>query len=297
VDGSSAGKSIDPGDTRQYRVIPAQLTLLAGSIATLVGYTLLWGSPAWALPLTTLLAVTVTTGLAWRFYHHEDNLLELPRFTDPMPQTSPDLGPLIRALLALSAAAGLVHLQTLIERAALNFLETGTITALAVAGRGWDALAKVITAASVLPVFPRWADHHARADYQQNRTLLRWSLRRTAALSLFVASLIGIGAWRFGPWLDVSRGWESGGQAAQMALILLPRFVLVTCIQPLVLQHYAAGTPWYPVVGSAAGIGVLAAGAAVIVPRYKLPGFALVTALSVIPGWLMLGWIAWRREE
>jgi peptidoglycan biosynthesis protein MviN/MurJ (putative lipid II flippase) len=81
-----------------------------------------------------------------------------------------------------------------------------------------------------------------------------------------------------------------------MALVLLPRFMLVSAIQPLVLKHYASGTPWYPVIGAALGVGVFAVGALTIIPRYGLPGVTLAAAASAIPGWLVLGWREWRRR-
>jgi peptidoglycan biosynthesis protein MviN/MurJ (putative lipid II flippase) len=80
-----------------------------------------------------------------------------------------------------------------------------------------------------------------------------------------------------------------------MALVLLPRFVLVSGAQPLILKHYASGTPWYPVVGAALGLVVLVIGVLALVPRYDLAGFMLATTASAIPGWLVLVGYEMRR--
>ena len=269
----------------ENRLVRARITLLAGSVLTTFGYALLPGPPAAALPLTAAGAVVLSAALAGWFYRGLYHTI--PRFSrEPRPQ----LVPLMRALLALSAAAGLVHIQAIIERAMVLPLGTGTVTALAVAGRGWDAILAVIIAAAVLPVYPRWADGHARGAGELVRGLLRWSLRRGVVLSLLAAFGIGLAAWLIGPRLESDLGWESGSDAAALALVLLPRFALVSCVQPLVLKHYATGTPWVPVIGSALGVIVLAIGALTLVPRYELPGVTLTTMASAIPGCIVLGW-------
>ena len=146
----------------------------------------------------------------------------------------------------------------------------------------------VIVAAAVLPVYPRWAHYRARGQVAPMRGLLRWSLRRAAILSGLAAFVIGGAAWLIGPWLAHNLGWEAGEQAAQMALVVLPRFVLVSSAQPLILKHYASGTPWYPVIGAALGVIVLVTGVLMLMPRYDLTGFMVATTASAIPGWLVL---------
>jgi peptidoglycan biosynthesis protein MviN/MurJ (putative lipid II flippase) len=264
-------------------LVRARLALLAGSVVTVAGYALLPGPSALALPLIAACAVVITAVVAKP---------GAPRNPSPhAPATTPshpEIPPLLRALVGLSAAAGLVHLQTIVERAAVEPLATGAVTALAAAGRGWDAVLAVIVAAAVLPVYPHWASYHAQDQIAPMRTLLRWSLRRTVILSGLAAVLIGSAAWLTGPWLAHNRGWETGEQAARMALALLPRFVLVSSVQPLILKHYASGTPWVPVGGAALGVIVLIGGAVALVPRYHLAGFAVTTMASAIPGWLVL---------
>jgi peptidoglycan biosynthesis protein MviN/MurJ (putative lipid II flippase) len=293
------------------RLIRARITLLAGSVLTTCGYALLPGPPAAALPLTAAGAVVLSAVLAGWFYRDLLSPIQGGSQTRPYKKSfrtfvnpaaylhryelHPQLLPLVRALLALSAAAGLVHIQAIIERVMVLPLGTGTVTALAVAGRGWDAVLAVIVAAAVLPVYPRWADDHAHGAGDRVRVLLRWSLRRAVVLSLLAALGIGLVAWFLGPRLESDLGWESGSDAAALALVLLPRFVLVSSVQPLVLKHYATGTPWVPVIGSALGVIVLTIGALALVPRYELPGVTLTTAASAIPGWLVLVWVEWAR--
>jgi peptidoglycan biosynthesis protein MviN/MurJ (putative lipid II flippase) len=268
------------------RLVRARITLLAGSLLTVAGYGLLPGPAARALPLTALGAVLLGAALA-AWYTRAGTPVDPPDVTPP-PHTIP-LTPLLRALVALSAAAGLAHLQTLIERAAVRPLATGAVTALTVAGRGWEAVIAVIVAAAVMPAYPRWADAHAHQDRATVRALRAWSLRRAVALSVIAAAGIGA-AVAVGLAAPPLHTWASGEQAGRMALVLLPRFVLVSSLQPLILKHYAAGTPWWPVLGSALGVGVLAFGAWTVIPCWELPGVALVTALSVLPGWGVLLW-------
>ncbi len=276
--------------TAQQHLAQVQWVGWAGSALTALGYAIIPGSPGWALPLTTLGAVSGMAWIAHHFYRHM--LRALPPIPDQFDHRT-EHRQLLRALVALSATAGLFHLQTTLERALLQPLLTGTVTALVVANRGWDACTKVIVAASVLPVYPQWADHHAREQYVHVRSLLAWSLRRTGLLSLASAGIIGLATWQLGFWLVSRLDWHAGQQTVEMALMLLPRFILLSSIQPLVMKHYAVGTPWYPVLGSALGIGCLALGSLWLVPRWELAGFALATTLSVIPGWLILGWFEW----
>jgi peptidoglycan biosynthesis protein MviN/MurJ (putative lipid II flippase) len=294
-------------------LIRARLTLLAGSLLTVAGYAVLPGPSALALPLIAACAMVLTALLARP--HTANRVFQVPsprvekgfrgevnqkrhsrfdlhRYTLITASLHPEIIPLIHALVGLSAAAGLVNLQVIIERTAVRPLPTGTVTALAVAGRGWDAVLAVIVAAGVMPVFPRWANYHAQGQTAPMRALLRWSLRRATVLTALAAVVIGITAWQIGPWLA---HWAAGEQAAQMALVLLPRFVLVSCAQPLILKHYASGTPWYPVIGSAAGVGVLLTAVLIAVPRYGLSGFMLATVASAIPGWLVLVGYEWRN--
>lgn len=276
--------------TAQHHLVQVQWVGWAGSALTALGYAIIPGSPGWALPLTTLGAVS---GMAWITHHFYRRMLRaLPPISAQFDQRA-EHRQLLRTLVALSVTAGLFHLQATLERAMLQPLPTGTVTALVVASRGWDACTKVTIAASILPVYPQWADHHARGQYASVRSLLAWSLRRTGLLSLASAGIIGLAIWLLGFWLVSRIDWHAGQQTAEMALALLPRFIVLTSIQPLVMKHYAAGTPWYPVLGSATGIGCLALGSFWLVPRWELAGFAIATTISLIPGWLILGWFEW----
>ncbi len=288
-------------------LIRARLALLAGSLLTVAGYAVLPGPSALALPLIAACAMVMVAVVAKSrapFFCRpaltpqpplppsgrwgaQDDLVPSParreRGFRGEGMIRPEFAPLIRSLGGLGAAAGLVHLQTIIERAAVQPLATGAVTALAVAGRGWDAVLAVIVAAAVMPVYPRWANDYAQGQIAPMRDWLRWSLRRAAILSGLAAVMVGIAVRLIG-----HLGWEAGEQAAHMALILLPRFALVSVMQPLILKHYASGAPWYPVIGSALGVAVLVIGVLVLVPRYDLTGFMLATAASAIPGWLVL---------
>jgi peptidoglycan biosynthesis protein MviN/MurJ (putative lipid II flippase) len=306
--GLSAGLSLWMGAAMGFQVIPAalgglwrgtlvardelvraRLALLAGSLVTVGGYAVLPKPSALALPFIAACAVVIAAGVAGRGAASSALGRASPAPTNRRGQIlHPEITPLLRSLVGLSAAAGLVHLQTIIERAAVQPLATGAVTALAVAGRGWEAVLGVIVAAAVLPVYPRWANYHAQGQIASMRDLLCWSLRRAMILSGLAAVGIGIAAWLIGPWLAHNLGWETGEQAARMALALLPRFVLVSGAQPLILKHYASGTPWYPVVGAALGLIVLVIGVLALVPRYDLTGFMLATTASAIPGWLVL---------
>jgi hypothetical protein len=272
------------------RLIRARLTTLIGSIVTATGYALLPGQPAVALPLTAFSATTLSALLAWRF--GRGILRPAPRVLrnplSSLQQLHPEIMPLIRALAALAAAAGLVHLQAFVERAMVLSLGAGAVTSLAVAGRAWDAALAVVVAAGVMPAYAKWASGHVEAG-----KLLRWSMSRTFLLSLVAAGVLGAAALLLAAWLvdpNAGAGWTSGAQTARMALILLPRFVLLGSIQPLVMKHYARGTPWHPVLGAALGLVVIGTGALTLVPRWRLMGVALTTAAGVVPGWLYLGW-------
>ncbi len=293
--------------TARARLIEVQLALLAGSLVTVAGYALLPPPPALALPLATLLAMLTSTALAWHWAHGFGWTPSLPgwrswqeqlehwiagrRFAAPGAADSP-LERLGRALLALSAAAALVQAQTLVERLAVQPLGSGRVAAFAFAGRGWEAVQAVLVAALVTPAFPRWAAQAAHGERAAAHQLLRQTLARMAAASLSAGVSVAVAAWLVAPWLESALGWATGAQAAQLAVALAPRFVLLSAIQPLVLKQYAQGTPWPPVLGAALGVGVLSLGALWLVPRWGVTGLALTTALSVLPGW---GYLLWRE--
>jgi peptidoglycan biosynthesis protein MviN/MurJ (putative lipid II flippase) len=273
------------------RLIRARLTFLVGSLLTAAGYALLPRLPALSLPLVALAASTLTALLAWTLSRSEVSPRELWRWRPLLPEASR----MLPALVALGAAAGLVHLHSLIVRAAVLPLGTGRVTALTVAERLWDAVLTIVVAAAVAPAFPRWAESQARGQTARARRLLRWSLTRTAVLSLVAAGVLGAAALVAGPLFERRMGWRAGAQVVEMVLALLPRFVLLCNVQPLVMKHYARGTPWHPVLGAALGILVVGVGALTAIPRWGLGGVALTAAAGVLPGGLYLGWREWRE--
>jgi peptidoglycan biosynthesis protein MviN/MurJ (putative lipid II flippase) len=272
----------------RHRLVRARLALLAGSALTLLGYALLPGPPALALPLTALAAATLSALCAGGVCRAGFGLRDLQFWRSLHPQ----VGRLAGELVALGAAGGLVHVQAIVERAMLLPLGTGAAAAGAAAGRVWEAALAVVVAAGVMPVFPRWAAGHAREAHGEVRRLLRWSLGRTLAWTLAAGALLGLAALALLPWLRGGLRWQPGAQAARMVMVLLPRFVLLAIVQPLVMKQVACGTPWPAVLGAALGAGVLALGGLVLVPRWGLAGVAVAAAASVLPGLVVLG----RRE-
>jgi peptidoglycan biosynthesis protein MviN/MurJ (putative lipid II flippase) len=276
------------------RLVTARWISGVQSALTVAGYGLLSAeAPAVALSLTTagaavgalLLTLIVTHPLRATIRQTASALLHAR-----LRPLQPEIPRLIAALLSLSAAAALARLQRLIERTALLSLEPGTITAFATAERIWDVTLALIVAAGVMPAYARWT----RAG-EPTPGLLRWALRRTLALT-GLATLAGGSAalWALRGFAG-PLPWPGGARVAQLVLVLLPRFFLVSSLQPLIFNHYAKGTPWYPVWGSALGLLVLAGGAFLVIPRWGLPGLAAVTSASPLPGWVILGVHAYRK--
>lgn len=275
------------------QLIPMQLSLLAGSLVTVAGYAVLPGPPALALPLVAALAVVTSAILAGCFSRTPQRKQRL----QPPEPLHPEIRKLARSLVALGCAAALVHLQTIIEQAALLTLGAGMVTAYSVATRGWNAVISISVAASVMPVYPRWASGYARSQDEQARVFLRWSLSRAVTLSLIAASVAGPAAWLAALWLEHNTGWRAGAQAVRSILALLPRFVLLNSLQPLIMKHFAQGTTWHPVLGSVLGLCVITLGALTVIPRWGLLGVMLTTAAGVLPGWIYLGLREWRAFQ
>lgn len=278
------------------RLVTARWISGVQSVLTVAGYGLLAvKAPGLALSLTTagaatgalLLTLIVAQPLRATIRQTASALLHARLRT-----LHPEIPRLIAALLSLSAAAGLAQLQRLVERTALLSLEPGTITAFVTAERVWDVALALIVAAGVMPAYARWTRNGESAP-----GLLRWVLRRTLALT-GIATLIG-GSTALWAWHAFTGlyPWSSGVRVAQLILVLLPRFFLVSSLQPLIFHHYAKGTPWYPVWGAALGLLVLAASAFVVVPRWGLYGLTAVATATVLPGWVVLGLHAYRKEQ
>lgn len=261
----------------QDRPVRAQLSLLAASGATVLGYGLFPGEPAFALSLALLLAAVAGLAAVWPW--REAATWRAPRFTN----LHPELRRLIANLAALSIAVGMVHAEALLLRSAVFGMSVGAVAALATAQRVWDAALAVIVAACVTPIFPRWVRGGDVACGS-----LRWSWGRTLALTLLAGALIGPAAWGARAWVLAFRDWPVGAQALYWVLALLPRFLLLSALQPLVLRQYARGRAWIPVAGSLLGLLVLAFGVWVLGPRWGMRGLALVAALATLPGWLIL---------
>ncbi|MCQ3929498.1 MAG: hypothetical protein DPW16_03485 [Chloroflexi bacterium] len=262
----------------------ARMSLFIGSLVTAMGYLLLGGRPALTLSAVTFGAAVIAAGWVWYFcggfgFNINHNLLS---------QFSPDLKILGRAMAGISAAAGLVHLQLLVERGAILSLGTGYVAAFNVAGRGYEALMALVVSAFVMPAYPHWAKN---ADAQR---LLGWSFKRVVILG----TLLSLGAVIFALLILtlLENRWTAGRQTTQAILVLLPRFWLLTGLQPLVLKHFAQGDTWPPVVGSLLGIGVMAIGAVILLPQAGLWGMAILATGSVVPGWMILGWREWGSQ-
>lgn len=256
----------------------ARITVFIGSLITVSGYGLLGGRPALTLSAVTFGAAVIAAGWAWYFcgglgFNINRSLLQ---------QFLPELKILGKAMAGISAAAGLVHLQLLVERGAILSLGTGYVAAFNVAGRGYEALMALAVSGFVMPAYPHWAKN---ADTQR---LLRWSFKRVVILG----TLLSLGAAIFALLIFalVENRWMAGWQTAQAILVLLPRFWLLTNLQPLILKHFAQGDTWPPVMGSLLGIMIMAGGAVIFLPQAGLWGMAILATGSVVPGWMILGW-------
>lgn len=265
------------------RLIRLRLGYLAASVVTLLGYAILPGPPALALPLTLLCAALVLA-LVTRLFSRD---LFPPRQGTPLRPLESGTVTLLPALVALAAASGLVHLQALIERSAAMHLSTGTATALTAVSRGWDALVLLITAGCVMPVYARWSEGDRSSNW------LQWSFSRTLLWSVLASTAVAAALVVARSWLQ---GWLAGGQAAQIVLALLPRFLLLAAVQPLVIKNYAQGTPWQPIIGSAVGLLLLLVFLRPLVGTWGIWGLGAGTALSVIPGLCYLVWREWRHR-
>ncbi len=256
----------------------ARMTLFIGSLVTAMGYVLLEGRPALMLSAVTCGAAVIAAGWAWRWcsglrFNFNRSLLR---------QFSPDLKILGRAMAGISVAAGLVHLQLLVERGAILALGTGYVAAFNVAGRGYEALMALAVSGFVMPAYPHWAKN---ADA---RRLLGWSFKRVVGLGTLLSLAAALFALLMLTLLE--NRWTAGRQTAQAILILLPRFWLLTSLQPLILKYFAQGNTWPPVVGSLLGIAIMAGGAVIFLPQAGLWGMAILSTGSVVPGWIVLGW-------
>ncbi len=273
------------------RLITMRLALLSASILTALGYGLLPGSPGLALPLVAMVSALGSAALAWIFIRQGSS----PLGRLAIRPLQPELRGFVSGLIALSAAAGLVHLQTLAERwLVLSFWAEGSVTAFSVAGRGWEAVLTLVSVAWVLPFYPRWSANKARGRFEESGRLLRHSLARVSLASLLFGLVAAPILWFITSWPAATEFSAVGVLSAHMALVLIPRFLLLTSIQPLVLKQYAQGTAWRPVPGALLGIGVILLGGLTIVKSWGLAGLSLTTALSVIPGWFFLVW--WERR-
>ncbi|MBZ0318126.1 MAG: hypothetical protein K8L91_17025 [Anaerolineae bacterium] len=260
------------------RLSAARMTLFIGSVVTMLGYLLMGGRPALTLSAVTCGAAVIAAGWTWYLcggfgFNISRSLLR---------QFSPELKLLGRAMAGISAAAGLVHLQLLVERGAILSLGTGYVAAFNVAGRGYEALMALVVSGFVMPAYPHWAKN---ADTQR---LLGWSFKRVVGLG----TLLSLAAALFALLMLtlIENRWTAGRQTTQAILILLPRFWLLTSLQPLILKHFAQGHTWPPVIGSLLGIGIMVGGAVIFLPQAGLWGMAILATGSVVPGWMILGW-------
>lgn len=256
----------------------ARITLFIGSVVTMLGYLLIGGRPALTLSAVTCGAAVIAAGWVWYFcggfgFNINRSLLR---------QFSPELKSLGRAMAGISSAAGLVHLQLLVERGAILSLGTGYVAAFNVAGRGYEALMALVVSGFVMPAYPHWAKN------TDTRHLLRWSFKRVVILGTLLS--LGAAIFAFLTLVLLENRWSAGRQTAQAILILLPRFWLLTGLQPLILKHFAQGNTWPPVVGSLIGIGIVAGGTVIFLPQGGLWGMAILATGSVVPGWMILGW-------
>ncbi|MBI5928156.1 MAG: hypothetical protein HY862_02520 [Chloroflexi bacterium] len=256
----------------------ARVTLLMGSFMTLGGYAVIPGHPAIALPVVTIGAALWTAVVTWRFCGGlglQINRSLLTRYTA-------ELKLLGRAVTGISVAAGLVHLQLLVERTAILLLGTGYVAAFNVAGRGYEALMALVVSGFVMPAYPHWAKN------AESRQLLGWSLKWVVGLGAILS--LGVVVVAIFTLTVLEGRWTAGRQTMQAVLVLLPRFWLLTSLQPLILKHFAQGETWPPVIGSLLGIGIIGGGAVILLPQAGLVGLALLAIGSVAPGWIILGW-------
>lgn len=282
--------------TARNRVMWARLPLLAGSIATALGTLLARGAPAVVLPAITFGATLITMLATWAFVKAEAR--ELPGLREILAAAlapwEPQILRLLANLVAAGIAAALVHVETLLLRASVIPLGAGSVTALSLAQRGWDALMSLVIAAGSMPFYPEWS-----TGFGFVMTPFFKVLRRSWALTLAIAALVAGALRLFSPLALGTIGplfpHPALLQALTLAWVLLPRFILLSGVQPLVLRHFAAGKPWYPVLASAAGVALLALALQLAVPRWGAAGLALAAALAPLPGWLILGWRVWRK--
>ena len=261
------------------QLIRLRISLLAGSLITLLGFAFLSVAPAAALSMTVLVASTLSAMMARSFTR--SNLTA----TQEQPIVWIQL--LGRPMITLAALSVLVSLQAIAERGATLILGTGALTAYTVTVRGWDAIMTVIVAATVTPIFPYWSNQAST----NARGLLKWSLWRTGVLSITAAMLVWGGFQVGASLLSRLLSPETSQQVHSLMLAGLPRFLLVSALQPLIVKHIAQGTPWHLVVATAMGIIVIEIGRYTIIPLWRFVGLALTLALSVIPGWIYLTWL------
>jgi O-antigen/teichoic acid export membrane protein len=263
------------------RLVQVRLTVLVPSLITTSGYALLGGAPAVTLPL--VLAVSTCSGAVLALYFCRDKAIWAPRLRHIRQSELREMVPLLRALVALALAGGIVQIQALVERLAVLSLGVGYVAGLNAAGRGWEALTSVIVAACVMPAYPIWARRGAETP-----GLLRQSLRRTWLFTLLAALGVGAVCTALFPFLaGRSNGLALGGL---LALVLLPRSALLTGVQPLSLRLHAEGRSWQPLIGSVLSCVALLIGLVTLLPRFGLTGFGAATTLSTLVGCLYLGW-------
>jgi hypothetical protein len=279
--------------TTRDRVVWARLPLLTGSIATALGTLVARGAPTVVLPAITFSATLATMLATWAFTKAEARELPGPRaiFAATLEPWEPEILHLLANLVAAGIAAALIHVEALLLRSSVGALGVGSVTALSLAQRGWDAVMSLVIAAGIMPFYPEWSMGFAMTPFSTMSSVLR----RSWGFTLAGAALVAGGLYLFGPAL--SRANPALVQAIALTWALLPRFILLSGIQPLVLRHFAAGEPWHPVLSSAAGLAVLALALGLAAPRWGIEGLALAAALATVPGWLYLGWRIRRQER
>ncbi len=263
------------------RLVRLRLTALVPSLITTGGYALLGGAPGITLPLVLAVSTCSGAGLAI-FFCRNKTLSATPRHRIRWSALR-EMIPLWRAMLALALAGGVVQAQALVERLAVLSLGVGYVAGLNAAGRGWEAVMSVIVAACVMPAYPVWTRCGVETP-----GLLHHSLRRAWLFAVLAALVVGVGCAVLVPFLArQSNGLALGGL---LALLLLPRSVLLIGIQPLSLRFPAEGRSWQPLIGSGLSGAALLIALAVLMPRFGLAGFAVATGLSVLVGSMYLGW-------
>lgn len=284
--------------TARNRVVWARLPLLIGSIATALGYLAARGAPVVTLPAITFGATLTTLLATWAFTKAEARKLPGPRaiLAAALQPWEPEILRLLANLVAAGVAAALLHVEALLLRASVVALGAGSVTALSLAQRGWDAVISLVIAGGVMPFYPEWSTGFGFVMTPFSRVL-----RRAWSFTLAGAALVAGGLVLFSPAISRGAAQLSWGpalvQAIALTWALLPRFILLSGIQPLVLRYFAAGEPWHPVLSSAVGLAVLALALRLAVPRWGIEGLALAAALATVPGWLYLGWRIRRQER